>query len=182
KEGSAYDLPIAMGILAASGQIKSVDFSEYIIMGELSLDGSVQPIKGALPIAIQAKEEGYKSIFLPKANQNEAAIVEGIAVFGISNMSELIDHLEGKIPLQSTQINQAELFQWEDDFAHLDFSEVKGQENLKRAMEIAAAGGHNILLIGHPGAGKTLIVKRVPSMLLHMNKDESVNYNKQQCV
>ncbi|HUH26377.1 MAG TPA: YifB family Mg chelatase-like AAA ATPase, partial [Flavobacterium sp.] len=178
KEGSAYDLPIAMGILAASGQMKHNDFSQDIIMGELSLDGSVQPIKGALPIAIQAKEEGYKRIFLPKVNENEAAIVAGIETYGISNIVELIDHLEGKNTLKPTEINHSEIFECVDDFAHLDFSEVKGQENIKRAMEIAAAGGHNILLIGPPGSGKTMIAKRIPSILPPMSLDEALETTK----
>jgi len=178
KEGSAYDLPIALGILSASSQIKISDFSEAIIMGELSLDGSVQPIKGALPIAIQAKEEGFKSIFLPKDNENEAAIVDGIDVYGLTHMNELIDHLEGKISLEPAKVDQATLFDVEEDFLHLDFSEVKGQENIKRAMEIAAAGGHNILLIGPPGSGKTMIAKRIPSILPPMTLEEALETTK----
>ncbi|SFQ39925.1 magnesium chelatase family protein [Flavobacterium akiainvivens] len=149
KEGSAYDLTLAVGILAASGQIKADEVDMYIIMGELSLDGSLQPIKGVLPIAIKAKEEGFKGFFLPKQNANEAAIVSGLDVYGLENVSEIIDFFEGRGDLKPTVINTREEFYKTLDFPEFDFSDVKGQESIKRCMEIAAAGGHNIILIGN---------------------------------
>lgn len=147
KEGSAYDLTLAMGILVASGQIQSEEVSQYIIMGELSLDGSLQPIRGALPIAIKAKEEGFKGFFLPKQNVKEAAIVSGLDVYGIENVQEIIDFFEGKGTIEPTIFDTREEFYKTLDFPEYDFSDVKGQESIKRCMEIAAAGGHNLIKI-----------------------------------
>lgn len=178
KEGSAYDLTLAVGILAASGQIKADDIDKYIIMGELSLDGSLQPIKGVLPIAIKAKEEGFKGFFLPKQNVNEAAIVSGLDVYGLENVSEIIDFFEGRGNLQPTVINTREEFYKTLDFPEFDFADVKGQESIKRCMEIAAAGGHNIILIGPPGAGKTMLAKRLPSILPPMTLREALETTK----
>jgi len=147
KEGSAYDLPLAMGILVGSDQIKAPEIENYIIMGELSLDGSLQPIRGALPIAIKAKEEGYKGFFLPIQNVKEAAIVAGLNVYGVSNLQEVIDFFAGKGTLEPTVIDTRAEFYKTLDFPEFDFSDVRGQESIKRCMEIAAAGGHNIIIM-----------------------------------
>jgi magnesium chelatase family protein len=178
KEGAAYDLTLAIGILAASGQIKSEEVHKYMIMGELSLDGSLQPIKGVLPIAIKAKEEGFKGFFLPKENRKEAAIVKGLDVYGVENVLEVIHFFEGKGTVEPTVIDTRDEFYKTLDFPEFDFAEVRGQESIKRCMEIAAAGGHNIILIGPPGAGKTMIAKRLPSILPPMSLKEALETTK----
>jgi magnesium chelatase family protein len=178
KEGSAYDLPIAVGILAGSEQITCENLQEYLIMGELSLDGGLQPIKGALPIAIQARKEGFKSIVLPEQNAREAAIVSDIEVLGASNLNDVIQHLNGDKLIQPTIVNTREEFFSKLNASDVDFSEVKGQENIKRALEIAAAGGHNVILIGPPGAGKTMLAKRLPTILPPLTLQESLETTK----
>lgn len=178
KEGSAYDLTLAMGILTASNQIKAENLEDYLIMGELSLDGNLQPIKGALPIAIKAKEEGFKGFFLPMQNAKEAAIVNDIQVYGVENIREVINFFDKEEPLEPTIVDTREEFYKNLEFPEHDFADVKGQESIKRCMEIAAAGGHNIILIGPPGAGKTMLAKRLPSILPPMTLMEALETTK----
>jgi magnesium chelatase family protein len=178
KEGSVYDLPIALGIMAASEQIFNEDIDKYIILGELSLDGDIQPLKGILPIALKAKKEGFKGLIIPKANANEASIVMGIDIYGVETLKEVVDFLNGSIELEKIVTNIEEEFSKRVNQFSVDFKDVKGQANIKRAFEISAAGGHNVILIGPPGAGKSMLAKRLPTILPPMTISESLETTK----
>lgn len=178
KEGSSYDLPLAIGILAASGEINSDILTDYIIMGELSLDGTILPIKGVLPIAIKARELGFKGIILPKQNGKEAAVVNNLDVYAVDHIKEVIGFFNKEKELTPVVVDtRVEFYKSQQSF-EFDFSDVKGQENVKRALEVAAAGGHNVIMIGPPGAGKSMMAKRIPSILPPFTLNEALETTK----
>ena len=178
KEGASYDLPLAIGILAAAEKMRCQELDRYMIMGELSLDGTLQPIKGVLPIAIKAREEGFKGFILPKQNAREAAVVNNLEVYGAENLKEVIAFLNGELEIEPTVVDTRNEFFSNLNHFDLDFSDVKGQESVKRAFEVAAAGGHNIILVGPPGAGKSMLAKRVPTILPPLTLHEALETTK----
>ncbi|MGP1436696.1 MAG: YifB family Mg chelatase-like AAA ATPase [Phocaeicola sp.] len=178
KEGSAYDLPMAIGILATAEEIQAEKLSQYMIIGELGLDGGLQPIRGALPIAIEAKKKGFKGLILPIQNAKEAAVVNGIEILGVKNLKQVINFFNGTQSLEATIVNTQEEFYKQQYSFPYDFSDVKGQESVKRALEVAASGGHNLIMIGSPGSGKSMMAKRLPSILPPLTLEESLETTK----
>ena len=178
KEGAAYDLPLAIGILAGEEKVKSALLDKFMLMGELSLDGSLQPIRGALPIALCARQEGFRGLILPAANACEAAVVDGLEVYGMETILDVARFLNGEQQFEPTRVDTDLLFREEAFSTDLDFADVRGQENVRRAMEVAAAGGHNMLMVGPPGAGKSMMAKRLPSILPPLTLEEALETTK----
>lgn len=178
KEGTAYDLPLAIGIMAANGEVRAENLDRYVIMGELGLDGAVRPVRGALPIAIMARKDKYKGLIVPVQNVREAAVVNNLEVYGVSSIAEVVEFLNGTRELEPTQVNTRDDFYSNQSVYDMDFADVKGQENVKRALEVAAAGGHNLIMVGAPGSGKSMMAKRLPSILPPLSLGESLETTK----